>query len=187
MYFFRAEFQQVIRRVASFKKGDIEISFANDMKTIAADTAAEKEVIELEMKEPIKLVSVAMSPKTWQETVLEIGESSAKAAILYAWTIVERELKTTAVRLGMPKSQSHIPAREIARWLESKSQSGKANLNPLVYRLSAVRNKLAHDIPERLISPHDLDVQIYLEGAETVIAALSLMVSQDSKDDINHQ
>ncbi len=169
---FRAEFKQVIRRIASFKKGDIEIGFEKDMKTIAVETAAEKViVIEAEAKQPPLLPAPKATPEGWQATVLRISESSPVAAILLAWTVIEQEIVATAKRLGMPEDRVYRSPREITKWLEQHT-TPSARLYGLVSRLSHVRNRLAH-VPQDQIPAHELDVEIYLDGAETVITALS--------------
>ena len=177
---FRADVRQVIRRIASFKKGDLEIGLEKEMKTIEAEVAAEKvKVIEIEAQDSAPQVPEpkTVTPAGWQRTVLRVGESSPVAAILLAWTVVEQELYATAKRLGMPEDRAYRSPREVARWIEKHSDT---RLSDLINHLSHVRNKLAH-MPEEQISARDRDVEIYLDGAETIIAGLSKLNNDSTK------
>lgn len=163
----------LVKRVIRFKFGDLEIDLSGKLDEIErqVDQLQDEKLATPSVKVKADLVSgpasvsgrlnaVEEAPtversRSQREYLDDLASSKPDASIVAAWIEVERELKSSLERCGVPwKQRPRIGVRQIINKLQHLEVISNETAN-ILNELYSVRNALAHSHPGTSVSIDD--------------------------------
>jgi DNA integrity scanning protein DisA with diadenylate cyclase activity len=174
VFIFKSELRTLLKRVArvaSVTVKDVSLKFLDEVAELQAAVDAEKENLTDVSESPHAPIPAQIESLPWLDTAKKIAESSSTAAILYAWTVVDQEMRATLKKLGVSSGefQRHT-ITSATRVLSEQTDIGSKTVE-LIMAMQKVRNAVAHLPPEE-ISEDPTIVEVFLDGVETIMSFL---------------
>ncbi|WP_139141499.1 hypothetical protein [Pseudohongiella acticola] len=166
VWWLRTPLSKLLPTLSRFKWRDLEIDLSKEIEKISEETNA----LSTE-KDSVLSDDEVSEIEQLQSEVEEVARVSPPAAITLAWTELEREILTTAHRLGMQsKSRAFVTSHKALNTLVGSEKLSREELR-LLKKMQMLRNQAAHHSRELQYLTQDDAVQ-YLANVLLLINRL---------------